>query len=191
MAKLASKTYGDALFELAVEEQKADEFLQEVSAIRAALSENPELARLMDHPKIVKEEKIKLIEECFRGRVSDDMVGFLVIVVTKERYGELQDIFAYVTARIKEYKKIGVANVVSAIGLDDRWKKKIEQKLLETTGFETMEISYRVDKSLIGGLIIRIGDRVVDSSLKHKLEGLTGQLMKITLELEKEGVEAS
>ena len=112
-------------------------------------------------------------------------------MVTKGRYENLPDIFAYFIARVKEYKKIGIAQVVSAIPLRDEQKQKIEQKLLETTHYETMEIDYKVEESSIGGLMIRIGDRVVDSTIRSKLSALTGSLMKISLESEKEGVQIS
>ena len=61
MAKLVSKTYGDALFEVALEKNQLDEFLDEVKAAQTAIEENKELFKLMSHPKIVKEEKIKRI----------------------------------------------------------------------------------------------------------------------------------
>lgn len=191
MAKLASKTYGDALFELAVEEHKVDEFMEEVRSVQTVLKENPELGAIMAHPEIIKEEKIRLAEACFKGRLSEEMVGFLVVVITKGRYAELPAIFAYFTAKVKEYKKIGVAEVTSAAELSDAWKKRLEDKLLATTRYETMEITYRVDESLIGGLIIRIGDRVVDNSIKSKLAALTSELMKVSLEQEKVGEKAS
>lgn len=191
MAKLASKTYGDALFDLAVEEHRVDGFMEEVISVQTVLKENPELAAIMVHPEIIKEEKIRLAEQCFKGRLSEEMVGFLVVVITKGRYAELPAIFAYFTAKVKEYKKIGVAEVTSAAELNDTWKKKLEKKLLDTTRYETMEITYRVDEAIIGGLIIRIGDRVVDNSLKSKLSALKGELMKVSLEQEKVGEKAS
>ena len=81
--------------------------------------------------------------------------------------------------------------MISAVPLNENQKKKIEKRLLETTRYETMEIDYKVDESKIGGLMIRIGDRVVDSTLRSRLDRLTGGLMKISLESEKEGVQAS
>jgi len=80
-----------------------------------------------------------------------------------------------------------VAEVVSASELTDTWKKQMEAKLLATTGYQKMEITYRVDKSLIGGLILRIGDRVVDNSLKSRLAAMKSQLLKVSLEQEKVG----
>lgn len=62
---------------------------------------------------------------------------------------------------------------------------------MATTDYKTLEIDWQVDKSLIGGLVIRIGDRVVDGSLKYKLNQLTSQLLKISLDDKKEGERAS
>ncbi len=132
-----------------------------------------------------------MVEDVFKGRVSDALTGFLRIVVAKGRYRELPGIFAYFIARVKEYKKIGVAVVTSAVPLTGAQKQRIEKRLLDTTQYKTMEIDYRVDASKIGGLMIRIGDRVVDSTVSSKLSALTASLMKISLESEKEGVQAS
>ena len=191
MAKLVSKTYGDALFELAVTENLTDSLLEEIQMVQTVLKENEDFEKILMHPEISKSEKIQVIENVFKGQTSDALTGFLRIVVTKGRYKDLPDIFAYFIARVKEYKKIGVAVVTSAIPLVDAQKQKIEKKLLDTTSYRTMEIEYKVDESLIGGLMIRIGDRVVDSTIKSKLTSLTAGLMKISLESGKEGVQAS
>ena len=192
MAKLAAKVYGDAIFQLAVEERKVEEFLKEIPALMTALEENPELSAIMDHPKIIKEEKIRLLEDCFRGKISDELCGLLTLTVTKDRYKELPAIFEYTVGQLKEYKKIGIAEVTSAAELSDAWKERIRKKLLETTRYEKMEITYRTDPSLLGGMVVQIGDRVVDGSLRYKLSELTGGLNRISLEQnEKVGEKAS
>ncbi|MCD7863652.1 MAG: F0F1 ATP synthase subunit delta [Lachnospiraceae bacterium] len=181
MAKLISKTYGDALFDLAVEEQQLDELWQESDLILKALSENPDFLRLLNHPKITAEEKLQSVAEVFKGRVSDTMTGFLLLVVSKERYNELSAILTYFIDRVKEAKKIGVAYVTTAAALDEAGQEKAEKRLLETTSYEKMEMHYTVDESLIGGMVIRIGDRVVDSSIQTKIEDLKRQLLKVQL----------
>ena len=191
MAKLASKVYGEALFQIAVEDGRIDEMMEEIRAVKKALEENRELSVLMDHPKIIKEEKVHLVENCFKGQVSDDVTGFLTVVVSKGRFKELPAMFDYLTMRMKEYKKIGVVTVKSAVELRSEQKERIRRKLMETTEYKTLEIDWQVDESLIGGLVIRIGDRVVDSSLKYKLEQLTSRLLKISLDEGKEGERAS
>jgi F-type H+-transporting ATPase subunit delta len=82
---------------------------------------------------------------------------------------------------MKEYLKIGIAYVTTAVSLKDSQKKEIEKKLLDTTSYETMEMHYAEDSSLIGGMLIRIGDRVVDSSIRTKLEHLTKELSNLQI----------
>ena len=176
MAKLVAATYGDALFDLAMEQGRIDEYFEETQAVLDVFRQNTELTDLLNHPKIVKEDKITLIENIFKGRISDEMTGFMVTVITKDRATELNKILEYVIARIKEYKKIGTAYVTTPLALSDAMKTKIENKLLATTGYKEFEMKYAVDESLIGGMVIRIGDRVIDSSIKSRLSNLSREL---------------
>ncbi len=179
MAKLVSKVYGDALFSLAVEEAKADTLLPEVRALSEALNEDDDLLSLMNHPKIVKEEKVKVIEDTFRGRVSDELTGLLRILVEKDHSSEIPAVLSYFIDQVKEYKNIGTAFVCSAAELSEAQKDAVKQKLLDTTKYVEFEMNYQVDPSLIGGMTIRIGDRVVDSSVKSKINKLRRELSAI------------
>ena len=165
MAKLVSKVYGDALFEAAQETKCLDETFEQVLALQ----------------EIVKEEKIQTIDSIFRGRVSDDMMGFLTTVVEKGRQGDIPAIFEYFITTVKEYKKIGIAYVTSAVPLSEEQKAQVTERLLTTTRYVEFEMNYEVDPSLIGGMIIRIGDRVVDSSIKTQLYELKRQLLDVQL----------
>lgn len=176
MAKQVNSTYGDALFELAVEQQQVDSILEELTGLVQVLSENEELEQLLVHPEVLKEDKLKLMQNIFQGKVSDAVMGTLLIVVKNDRSSELADICKYVIGKIKEYKKIGIASVTSAMELTAEQKQKIEQRLIATTNYESMEMHYTVDATLIGGLIIRIEDRVVDSSIKRQLERMSAAL---------------
>lgn len=181
MAKLVSKTYGDALFDLALDENTLDIVIEEVDAVKDAFQENVELMKLLNHPKISKEDKIDVIENVFKEKVSDTTVGFLVIIVDKGRYNDLNDIFDYFISKVKEYKNIGVASVTSAVALTDAQKEQVKDKLLTLTKYDKIEISFYEDQSLIGGMVIRIGDRVVDSSIKTQLATFAKDLSKIQL----------
>ncbi|MBQ7943524.1 MAG: ATP synthase F1 subunit delta [Lachnospiraceae bacterium] len=181
MAKLVSKTYGDALFELAVEENKTGLFLEEVSAVLQIIEENKEFERFMNHPKIPKEEKLGVVENVFKDKLSRELLGFLITIIEKDRYTEIQSILSYVVDRIKEYSNIGTAYVTTAIPLQDKERTDVENRLLATTKYEKIECHYTVDESLIGGMVIRMGDRVVDSSIRTKLEKLERELLAIQL----------
>jgi F-type H+-transporting ATPase subunit delta len=181
MAKLVAKTYGDALFDLALEQNKVDAYQEEVESVFEILKTNEELQKLMSHPKIIKDEKISIIENIFKGRISVELYGFMKIVVSKDRYSDIQNIFTYFINRVKEYKNIGTAFVTSAVDMNEAQKISLKEKLLATTKYEEIDIHYAVNKELIGGMVIRIGDRVVDSSIKTKIYELSKNLSKIQL----------
>lgn len=181
MAKLVSKVYGDALYEEAMEKNVLSDWFDEVQALEVIFRENSDLVQFLNHPQIIKEEKIKVMENVFSGRISDDLMGFLVIVIEKGRQNDILPICDYFIERVKEYKKIGIVKVTSAISLSDEQKARIEKRVLETTAYVSLETSYTVDPSLLGGLVIRIGDRVVDSSVKTHLEELKRDLLKLKM----------
>ena len=181
MAKQVAKIYGEALFDLAMEQQKTDAYLEEVQGIVKILEENPEFDKLMKHPKISKAEKQEIVDTVFGDGVSKEMTGFLKLVVSKERYRDINNIFSYFVDRVKEERKIGVAYVTTAIPLDAGKQAQVEQRLLQTTAYKKMEMHYCVDEDIIGGMIIRIKDRVVDSSVRTKLLEMKKELLQIQL----------
>lgn len=179
MAKLVSATYGDALFDVAAGQNRVDVFYEEAEAVLQAFRDNEELEELLNHPKIVKEDKISIIDNIFGKFVSNEMTGFLVAIVTKDRSRYITDIFEYFLDRVREYKKIGTAFVTTPMELSEAMKTKVKNRLLQTTGYKEFEMKYAVDESLIGGMVIRIGDRVVDSSIKHRLDALSRELYSL------------
>ena len=179
MAKLVSKTYAQALFELAVEEGKTTDFLEEAVALLEVLRSNAEFGQFMNHPKIQKEDKLEVVKNVFREKLSREMLGFLVTIVEKDRYSEIEAILGEVISSIKEYNNIGTAYVTTAIAINEQEKQ--DSRLLATTRYKTIECIYDVDKSLIGGMVIKMGDRVVDSSIRTKLDKLQRELLAIQL----------
>ena len=169
------------MFAVAVEAGRMDEFFEAAVSLADILRTNEDFSKLMNHPKIMKEDKVKIVEETFGTRVPKAFVGLMTLMVEKGRAHEMLSVFDYFVSLVKEEKKIGRADVTTAINISDAQKEQIEKKLLETTKYETFEMYYHVDESLIGGMVIRIGDRVVDSSIKTKLYELSRELKNITV----------
>ncbi|MGN0328689.1 MAG: ATP synthase F1 subunit delta [Lachnospira sp.] len=181
MAKLVETTYGDALFDLALQESKMDVLCEEAQTVIEAFKDNAELGKLLSHPKIVKEEKQNVVKNVFSKFVSDDMTGLLVIMVSKDRQNNIVSTLEYFIDKVYEYKKIGIAYVSTAKPLTEAQKAAVVNKLLATTDYVQFKMNYLVDESLIAGMVIRIGDRIVDSSIKHKIDELAKDLKKIQL----------
>ncbi|MDD5900522.1 MAG: ATP synthase F1 subunit delta [Lachnospiraceae bacterium] len=181
MAKLVADVYGEALFDLAAQSNSIDSLAEQIKTAEAVLAENPEFLGLLTHPKISMEEKKSVVETVFGGRFDDAVTGLLIVIVEKGRCAEIPAVFANFLDKVREYRRIGVARVTSATELSDVQKKRIEEKLLSQTAYESFEMQYTVDASLIGGMIIRIGDRVVDASIQSKLRKMAVSLSNLQL----------
>lgn len=181
MAKLISRTYSEALFAQAVSDEKVEELFEEAKFLKALFAENKELLKLLSHPNIELSEKLAVVENIFAGRADDDMTGFLRVIVQKGRSSHVEAILDDFIDRVKAYKKIGVVRVTAAKELTEGQKESVQKKISETTQFSELEMHYQVDESLIGGVVIRIGDRVVDGSVKNRLYQMKKELSKIQL----------
>lgn len=181
MGKLVSKTYGDALFEVALQADKLEEFYVQTQEVIGVFQANAELEKALEQPKIAKGEKIKMIEEIFSNKIAREILGVMVLLIEKNHYTDMESVFSYFIDQVKEAQGVGIAKVSTAVALTEIQKNEIEKKLLETTKYTTFEMNYAVDESLIGGMVIRIGDRVVDSSIRTKLYSLSKELKNIQL----------
>ena len=176
MAKLVSKVYGDAYVSVVSEKNNLIDALEEIKSVKNILLENVEIIELLDSPKMDDEEKIDFIKGIFENHISVDSMGFLLTIIEKKRQAELLSILEYVIDCIKELLLIGKATVTTALPLDDSKKERIVDELLKSSHYKSLEAEYVVDESIIGGIVIRIGDRVVDSSVKTRIDKMRKML---------------
>jgi len=176
MAKLVSKVYGDAYVSVVSEKNNLIDALEEIKSVKNILLENVEITELLDSPKMDDEEKIDFIKGIFEKHISVDSMGFLLTVIEKKRQAELISILDYVIDCVKELLLIGKATVTTALPLDDSKKERIVDELLKSSHYKSLEAEYVVDESIIGGIVIRIGDRVVDSSVKTRIDKMRKML---------------
>ena len=176
MAKLVSKVYGDAYVSVVSDKNNLIDALEEIKLLKNILLKNDEIIEFLDSPKLDDEEKTAFIKGIFENHISVDSLGFLLTVIEKKRQAELLPIVDYVIDCIKELLLIGKATITTALELDDAKKERIVDELLKTSHYKSLEVEYVVDNSIIGGIVIRIGDRVVDSSVKTRIEKMRKML---------------
>lgn len=169
------------MFSLATEGEKLDTVWEEVKMIRDSVKENPEFIDMLSHPEMTQEKRISVLTEIFQDKVSEDVMGFLHVLVRKGRLKEMVAVLDYFDGLAKEYKKIGVVNVSTPTPLTEDQKEQVEKRILEVSKYETLEMHYELDENLLGGIVIRMGDRVLDNSIRTKMDALSRQLMKVKL----------
>lgn len=180
MAELITKRYATALFDIATETNKAAQFEQEASMIYDILVKEQEFLQILNHPNVLQDEKIKLVENVFEGRVSEEFVGLLVLTVRKSRQDLILEILNKFLDMIKEANGMLKATVTSAVSLNDGQLAQIKSNIEKDTN-KQIELTAIVDQSIIGGLIIRVGDKVIDGSVAGQMQALKSKLNDLRL----------
>ena len=184
MARPVSKIYGEALFMQGTETGKLQELYYQADFIKKTLDQEPELMDFLCHPRISAKDKFDSLLHIFGERISTDMEGFLHVVITKKREKELPSILGEFLEMTKDYLLVGTAYVTTPDELSLEQRNKVEERLQKTTPYDRLEMHFSVDESLLGGMVIRVGDRVVDSSVKTKLQNIKKELRSIKLSTE-------
>lgn len=181
MAGIAAKRYATAIFELAKEKDAVVDLENEIIAVKESFKAT-ELEDFLGHPKISQSDKIGVLEESLKDRVSKDLLGLLVLIVKKGRHYEIDQILGEVLERIDVDRGRIKAYISSADELSVAQKDRIVHELANQAHKEIIPL-YDVDPSLIGGLVIRIGDRIVDNSIKGRMHTLSRELLATKIEL--------
>jgi ATP synthase F1 delta subunit len=165
-----ARVYAESLFEVAQDKDKLDEIREELGQFADALDEDQELQVFFFSPYFSTAEKQSGIEKAVTG-ASEEFRNFLDLLVEKHRMPVIFRIRrAYEELWRRENRKIDVT-VTSAIELDDEVVKKIGKEIEEQTG-QTVELSSRVDDAILGGLVLQVGNMVLDASIRNRLEKL-------------------
>ncbi len=178
---IVEERYAEALLEIGMSENKLERFLEETEVLIDIFESDDELLRLYTNPRITAEEKKNVTEKCFSDAFSSEIIGLMIQIIVNGREKLLKSIIRTFIGMAKEKLGTGVVYVSSAVSLSDDKKKALENKILETTEYRNLEMHYEVDDSLIGGMVIRIRDRILDNSIRTKLDGMVKELRQVQL----------
>ncbi|GBF35638.1 ATP synthase delta chain [Desulfocucumis palustris] len=171
--------YAEALYELAKRDDKVDVVEQELKAIDQMIKDDKDLQKILYHPRITAEEKKDLLKELFAGKISEVTFEFLKLLVERQREQFLSDIVDYFVDKANADRNITAAGIASAVELNNKEKADLEAMLGKITGKKVVT-DFSVDPSLIGGVVVRIGDRVIDGSIRTRLAAMREHLRLIS-----------
>lgn len=164
-------SYAEALFLIAKEENLEEEYLNSLNDVCSVFDENPEYSEFLSSYSISKEKRIESLEKVFSAILPENVLSFLCILCDKRRIKELKEI-------TKEYERlyfsladISRAYVRSAYPLDDEQKKSVTAGLEKFCGHRVIA-DFAEDKSLIGGVQAEVDGRVIDTSIRNRLNKL-------------------
>ncbi|MDO4772932.1 MAG: F0F1 ATP synthase subunit delta [Bacillota bacterium] len=172
--------YASALFELAKEDNKLEEINEEIQSLYDIFKSETELREVLETPVISSKEKKDLVKTVFEGRLSKDLYNFLNLLVDKNRMRQFMGISESFFDLYREDSNITLAEVYTVESLSDDILEALQAKLSQVTG-KRIEIKQIVDDTIIGGLKIKIGSKLLDSSVLNKLKDLGESLRDVSL----------
>ena len=174
----AARRYSKALFNLARERNELDEIDASLAVVTQTASASPELMTVLHHPLITRERKKEVLAQVFSGQIQPDVQNFLFLLVERDRASIIPNVAQEFARLVDEYRMVTDAEVVSAVPLSEEQQNAVVQRLQASTGY-TIRLQTRVDENILGGLVIRVGDKLMDGSVATQLQKMREQLKQI------------
>lgn len=173
-----ARKYGQAIFELASEQDQLDQVARDIENLRELIKENDDFKNLLYHPRIDSKIKKRTFIKIVGDEINELTRDFCQLLIDKRRIRFFVSIARDFELRTKEFKEILEVELVSAVELPEELQESIVARLEKIFAYQ-IELTARVDEDLIGGLQIKVGDKVIDGSIRNELEQLKKRLENI------------
>jgi F-type H+-transporting ATPase subunit delta len=171
--KAYAKRYAQAVFQIALERGELDKWQSDLKKI-ASLSEDVAYIKLLESPKLRFSDKTRLISERFSD-INPLALNLVNLLVARERLGMVDEIAEDYERLLYSHRGIEPADVVTAVPLDEDEKEKLEERLGIIIGKKVV-VKPEVDPTVVGGIVARVGGKLLDASTRNRLEALKKQI---------------
>jgi F-type H+-transporting ATPase subunit delta len=181
MNRTVPRRYAQALLMLAAERNAVDQYETELDSFLVLLKSDRAVKDLMDNPRVLPEEKKRALQNLIKNQFSPIVTNFLNLIIDKRREGLYKEIIGEYKKYADEVRNIIDAEVRSAVQLTDKDFRELKERLSQATG-KNVRLKSVIDTSLIGGLVVRVGDTVIDGSVVKKLSLMKNRLQQSQFE---------
>ena len=175
MADQLVNGYAEALFKVVQAEGELDRVEDELFRFGKLLEQNHELKQALSDQSVDKQQREKVLEELLSDKVSSHTLGLLSFIVTQGRARQLPQILEQVSQLAADARQMVVAEVRTAIPLDETQQAELAKSLSSATN-KKVTVKVIIDPSVLGGVVAKVGDTVIDGSIKHRLDQLKEQV---------------
>ncbi|MBE7706889.1 MAG: ATP synthase F1 subunit delta [Cyanobacteria bacterium SIG30] len=171
-----AKRYADALSSIAFEKKLLNDFHKDLIEVLEIYKNSPDFKQVLTSPSVDVRQKKEIIKQIFEDKISKDVYNFLFVLIDAKRFDIFETIFYCFEEKLNELNNTVNVSVVSAINLKDELKLKLQNKLSQKMN-KNVYIQYEVDKNIVAGLIISIGEKIIDLSLNNKFKKIEKELI--------------
>jgi F-type H+-transporting ATPase subunit delta len=167
--------YAEAIFKVVQAEGELDAVEDELYRFGKLLDENYELKRALSEQNVDHASRVKILEELCGNKVSPHTLGMLTFIVAQDRARQLPQILEELGQIAAEARDSALAEVRSAVPLNDEQRTELTRALERATG-KTIELKVLIDPDVLGGIVAKVGDTVIDGTIRHRIEQLKEQV---------------
>ena len=167
--------YATALFRTAKRTAQVESISRDLVTLSELVNTNVLLKNFVESPQVEEKDKKQLLTSTFKALISEALFSFLMLVLSKHRIQYLAPMTNEFQRLVKEDQGIVEARLVTARSLDQALADEVREELERSTG-KKVEMKLEVDPSLIGGIVIVLGDKIIDRSIRHQLGQLKDQM---------------
>ena len=176
MADIVSEKYAASLFQVGLEEKIQKDLERGLDYIKEAFKSGEGLDLILRHPAIGRDEKKDLVERIFKGSIREELVNFIFVLIDNKRIASLEDILAAYEEIYNQYENIERVLAITAVEMDKKTKKALEKSLGRKLN-KKIKLENKIDPGIIGGAILRYGNKYIDGSLAGQLESMRKAIM--------------
>ena len=173
--EIVADKYGSAMFELAQEQNNLELMEEQLGYVASVMAEQPELRSFLENPIVTEDAKIKLVGSIFESSIDKVALHFIYVMIKRGRHRYIAQAIAAFIQKSREARGILEATVAEPITADV--EASVQAKLREVTGKDVI-LSVRQDPSIMGGIVIQVGDKRIDGSVSRRLEELEKSLLR-------------
>jgi F-type H+-transporting ATPase subunit delta len=170
-----ARRYAEAMFQIALKQNKVDRTLEDVKNITQVFA-NRKLAYLLREPKVPTQRKEKALREALTTRVLPTSLNLALLAVQRGLVDTMPNMAKELESLVLNYRNEATAEVTTAAALDQAQSNLVKQALEQSTG-KSIIMTTRVDPSILGGVIARVGDQLIDNSVRYRLQALQRELL--------------
>ncbi len=174
--------YGASLFDVSVEIGRTKEIAEDFNVVIKSLEQNPMFLEFLSTPTIPKDEKKEVVKNCFGGKISDELLNFIYVLIDKKRCRNIKKIASYFNKLIDRSQNVSNGTIFSVEKLSAEEISSIEVEAGTLLG-KHVNLKNEIDKTIIGGFKILIEGKVIDASVKKRLMDLKDSLMHMDVKI--------
>ena len=178
MINIVANRYAEALFQVGEEENSTTKLYEELKGLVDILKSNKDFYNVLRSPLVPKAEKKELVEKIFNGRIDNRLKNFLKILIDKDKIEAIEAIEESYKERLNEKNNVLEGTVISAISMGEKEIKELEAKLSSKYN-KNVTLENKVDESILGGVLVRLGNEEIDGTVKTRLSKMREQLSQV------------